>query len=112
MKTIEEKAREYAETAFAKALKAPWNEAKQAFADAYLAGVNEALAGQWRRVEDELPEESEHVLIETINTIETAFWNPYHQCWDDPDGDDILYEKDKVIRWMRIPEPPKDESNV
>lgn len=82
------------------------------FEKGYEYGRRDALAGQWRSVEDGLPEEGEFVLIETINTIETAFWNPYHQCWDDPDGDDILYEKDKVIRWMPIPEPPKDENNV
>ena len=95
---------------------APWNEFREALAQIYLAGITEALAGQWRSVEDELPEDEEYVLIDGPNGIEAAVWNEHYQVWDDSDGDDFMYKKDAVKMWMSIPQPPvyartpKDES--
>ncbi len=111
--SIEEKAQDHAEMAFAKALKAPWPEAKQAFADAYLAGATEALASQWRSVEEELPEAEQDVLVavDTNTNHQFAFawlstlsngtlrWYSY---------DDTL-PLDNIRYWLPIPELPKRE---
>lgn len=49
MKTIEEKAKAYADKVFEPVIGGgTWGELKQAFADAYTAGATEALAGQWQ----------------------------------------------------------------
>lgn len=110
MKPLEQKAEEYAEVAFAKALKAPWPEAKKGFADAYIAGATEALASQWRDPKEKLPEDEEYVLIDGPMGIEPAVWNEHYECWDDAEGDDNMYDKNVVKLWMPIPEPPQPES--
>lgn len=55
--TIEEKASVYAEEAFEKILseETPWNEVRDSYAQAYIAGATEAIASQWVSVEDRLP---------------------------------------------------------
>lgn len=108
-KDMEEKSQEYAEIAFAKVLKAPWPEAKQAFADAYLAGATEALARQWRSGE-EIP--NQRLCI----TKSKDFDNRTEIRFCEWDGENFidLYD-DSVIRpsaFLPIPEPPKDESHV
>ncbi len=128
MKTIEQKAKEYAEVAFAKALKAPWPEAKQGFVDAYLAGAKDALRGQWRSVEDELPEESHEVydtgvslslakeflvLVEYNEGIFdhfVAFRKKFRgdSEWTWWDCESIGF----VTHWMPIPEPPKPNNHA
>lgn len=117
MKTIVEKSQEYAETAFAKALKAPWPEAKQAFADAYLAGATEVLARQWKDPKVELPEMLTRVLV----CIKEPYGFPHvHICKriyhdrTNPENDKwhwthVVRDSD-VVAWMPIPEPPKDEN--
>lgn len=86
------------------------------FEKGYMLGRRDALASQWRRVEDETPEESEYVIINGPNGIEAAVWNDHFQVWDDAEGDDFMYKKDAVKMWMSIPQPPvyartpKDES--
>lgn len=104
-KDMEEKSQEYAEIA----LKAPWPEAKQAFADAYLAGATEALARQWRSGE-EIP--NQRLCI----TKSKDFDNRTEIRFCEWDGENFidLYD-DSVIRpsaFLPIPEPPKDESHV
>lgn len=111
MKTLEQKATEYSTSAIQgivdKYQSAPWNEFRDALAEIYLAGAKEALASQWVSVKDSLPEDEEYVLIDGPRGVEPAVWNEHCQCWDDAEGDDIMYKKDMVQTWMRIPEPPK-----
>ncbi len=113
MKTIEQKAEEYAEVAFAKALKAPWPEAKQGFADAFIAGAKEALSSQWVNVDDEMPEPRHDVVV-----AYTDEWTNYFPClaigdYDNTEGkwysnDDEVYRNRHIIsHWLSIPEPPK-----
>lgn len=107
MKTIEDKAKAYAEEhrAVAIGVDMAFDISKQV-ESAYLAGAQAALAGQWRRVEDELPEDEEYVLIDGPRGVEPAFWNEHYQVWDDSEGDDFMYKKDAVKMWMSIPQPP------
>lgn len=107
MKTIEEKAQEYAEAAFAKALKAPWPEAKQAFADTYLAGATEALAGQWRSVEDELPKEHDEVVVIFTHPYRPFITENIVAYWDGEDWYTIGGDHIRPSHWMPLPEPPK-----
>ena len=85
---------------------APWNEFADVLVQIYLEGAAEALAGLWRRVEEETPEESEYVIIDGPNGLEAAVWNEDYQVWDDAEGDDFMYKKDAVKMWMSIPQPP------
>ena len=110
MKSIEEKAKEYSEQIFAKALKAPWPEAKQFFEETYLAGATEALSSQWRSVEDELPEIDKEVVVIyshalTPSCIEKAIAYFDGEDWYTTDGTHI-----RPTHWMSIPELPKSES--
>ncbi|MDE6536076.1 MAG: DUF551 domain-containing protein [Muribaculaceae bacterium] len=80
---------------------------------AYIAGANEALAGQWRNVDDELPKPEQDVLvaIDTQTNHQFAFaWlstlsngTLRWYCYDDS------FPLDKIRYWMLIPEPPKSE---
>lgn len=74
--------------------------------DTYLAGAKEALASQWISIDDAYPEDEEYVLIDSPSGIQPAVWNGHYECWDDAEGDDIMYNKGAVQMWMRIPEPP------
>ncbi len=69
MRTIEEKAKAYAEKVFCDAVKIcsdkPWNEFRDTYEQAYLAGATEALASQWKDPKVELPEDDRQVLVET-----------------------------------------------
>ena len=40
--------------------------------------------------------------------VEHLLWNPFHQCWDDDDGDDVSRFSSRVEYWqlMNIPKPP------
>ncbi len=108
--SIEEKAQDHAEMAFAKALKAPWPEAKQAFADAYLAGATEALASQWRS-----PEELEGYECDRYYTkILVKYRAKYNGSWltitslnsvdEWTDNYQEIHKGDDLIAWMPIPE--------
>ena len=106
MKTIEQKAIEYANENTALGL------SKELAIRAYIAGATEALPGLWRSVEDELPKEHEEVVVIfpcpyrpsiTENTV--AYWDG--KDWYTIDGDNIW-----PTYWMPIPEPPKPESHV
>ncbi len=113
METIEQKAQQYAEAAFAKALKAPWNEAKQAFAEAYLAGAAEALAGQWRAPEELEKYECDRFYTKILIKYRTKYqgsWltitsiNEVNQWTDDVAE---YHKNDMLITWMPIPSLPK-----
>ena len=105
--TTEEKARAYAEKVFCDAARIhserPWNEFRDTYAAAYLAGATEALASQWKDPKVELPEDGEYVLISTDRDIEPSVWNEHYQCWDDAEGDDYMYSKEYVKAWLPIP---------
>ena len=103
MKTIEERAEEYIEPFRANLLSCETDLMKQA----YIAGAKEALAGQWRSVDDKLPEIDDVVVVTYPNLyvpsdrdMGTAYY----------DGEDWYTTDDTHIRpthWMPIPEPPK-----
>ena len=115
MKTIEEKAYSHVDKIFSEIIDkyqtAPWNEFREALAQIYLAGATEALAGQWRRVEDELPKVDKDVLV-------SMGWGEFGVVWLSAlsngtckwySNDDTL-SLDYIKYWMSIPELPKDES--
>ena len=112
MKTIEEKAKAYAaDNGTATVFYKPdvRFDISKKIEQAYLAGAAEALAGQWRRVEDELPKEHDEVVVIfthsyrpfiTENTV--AYW--YGEDWYTIDGEHL-----RPTHWMPIPESPKPE---
>lgn len=84
------------------------------FEKGYEYGRRDALAGQWRSVEDELPKPEQDVLVSTethtnyrfafawLSTLSNGTLRWY--CYDD------TFPLDKIQYWLPIPEPPKDES--
>lgn len=114
MKPIEQRAKEYAEEAFGKALKAPWPKTKQAFEDAYTTGATEALSGLWQT-----PETLEKVEGDPFFTKILTIYRTFHRgSWltvtsinsvNEWLGDKVEYHKrDELIAWMPIP-PLKSE---
>lgn len=104
MKTIGEKAAEFA-TREAK------NIIEYAFLyKAYYVGATEALASQWRSVEDELPEDDNTVLVRLESE---EFEKPTYSTGFCVDGHfnlpDIFYCDCKVTHWMPIPELKTEE---
>ena len=95
---------------------APWNEFREALAQIYLAGITEALAGQWRSVEDELPEAEQDVFV----AVRFGNGYTYGHAWLSTLSNGTLrwYSQneylhlDNICYWMPIPEPSKDESHV
>ena len=69
--TTEEKAKAYAEKVFCDAAKVcsdkPWNEFRDTYKQAYLAGATEVLASQWKDPKVELPEENSMVIAHSPN---------------------------------------------
>lgn len=116
MKTIEEKAYSHVDKIFSEIIdkyqSAPWNEFRDALAQLYLAGVAEALAGQWRESDDtEGLQDGERVIVviqRIDNSIKYFYAAYYHngKFWNDLDDSEIYF----CNLWMRLPEPPKDES--
>ncbi len=115
MKSLKEKSQEYAEEAFAKALKAPWPEAKQAFADAYLAGAADALSCQWRRPEDEKPKDGELVIVReyyrsakngrfVTHFKEFYYFEEYGFELEEKINRSLGY---RITHWLPIPQCPK-----
>ena len=105
MKTIEEKARIYTKTA------APLMAYSSGLIlNAYIAGATEALASQWRSVDDELPEIDDVVFV-TYPNLSTPLDKDMGVAYYD--GEDWYTTDDTHIRpthWMSIPTPPKNES--
>lgn len=106
MKTIQDKANEYA---------LDMNEKCDGFfncrslVDAYVKGATEALASQWRSVEDGLPETYDDVLVVyppsySPSHIEKAVAYYDGEDWYTKDGEHI-----RPSHWMPIPEPPKTD---
>ena len=113
MKTIEEKAYSHVDKIFSEIIDkyqtAPWNEFREALAQIYLAGAKEALAGQWRSVDDKLPEIDDVVFV-TYPNLSTPLDRDMGVGYYD--GEDWYTTDDTHIRpthWMPIPEPPKTD---
>ena len=103
--TNEEKARAYAEKVFCDAAKIcsdkPWNEFRDTYAEAYLAGAIEALVSQWVSVEEVEPPIGKLILCRNLVDATLAYY----------DGEDIREAHDNsiIVRmpfWMPIPIPP------
>ena len=108
MKTIEQKAIEYANENTALGL------SKELAIRAYLAGAAEALAGQWRSVKEELPEAEQDVFV----AVRFGNGYTYGRAWLSTLSNGTLrwYSQneylhlDNICFWMPIPKPPKTES--
>ena len=106
MKTIEQKARIYTKTA------APLMAYSSGLIlNAYIAGATEALASQWRSVDDELPPVDKDVLVSMgcgefgvvwLSALSNGTCKWYS-------NDDKL-SLDNIKYWMPVPELPKTES--
>ena len=116
MKSLEEKARDYA---------IDMNERCDGFfncrslVDAYLAGAKEALTSKWRRPEDDLPIGPENVLLiiscrhPEDNRLFHFYWTgTYLKGWGFSYGESTLtslgYSDCRITHWMPVPEVPKD----
>ena len=124
MKTIEQKAIEYANENTALGL------SKELAIRAYLAGAREALEGQWRSVEDEYPAVGTICLCRAQMTEDSEPW--YFTArfdgleeWEEGSTKEIYTIPswmenwdsctpccygDEVTHWMPIPELPEDKS--
>ena len=113
MKTIEDKAKAYAEEHHAVAIGVDmaFDISKQV-ESAYLAGAAEALAGQWRRVEDELPKEHDEVVVIFTHSYRPFITENTVAYWDGEDWYTIDGEHLRPTHWMPIPKLSKDESHV
>ena len=63
--------------------------------------------GIWLDFPENVPNDDELVLIHRKgmgNYWEPAVYNGYYQCWDDAEGDDIMYDLDVVDKFMLIPD--------
>ena len=104
MKTIEEKAKECAEVAFYKSLKAPWVEAKQMFANTYIVGAADALAGLWRKFPDvDLPDTGSEYIVRLDNGDISAINKSARK--------EIVKQHTNIVAWMPVPELPKTDDN-
>lgn len=111
--TLEEKAQAHVDKIFLSIIdkhdSAPWPEFRDALAQIYIAGAEEALVRQWRSVEAELPEIDEEVLVEYSHVLA-----PTHKEKDLAyyDGEDwYLCSSGAHVRptfWMPIPEITKN----
>lgn len=118
MKTIEEKAQEYAERKFSEVAElyqtAPWPEFRAKLAEIFLAGAHEALTSQWRNPQEDIPIFGQTILIrEYYRSARTGkFVNRVVQ--ELFVTDDMFAHLERVNRhlsyrithWMPIPELP------
>ena len=113
MKTIEEKAKAYADRV-ADGTSEVWHFMDEVYTelkDAYLAGATEALAGQWRRVDDELPKAEQDVLVAMgYGEFDVAWLTSLSNGTCKWYSNDETLSLDNIKFWMHIPEPPKDKS--
>ena len=75
-----------------------WNDACEAIAD------NVPSAPRWHRVEDQLPEPGQDVLVYTYfygRSIYAVAWLDNEEKWS----------FGTVTHWMPLPEPPKEEEH-
>lgn len=109
MKTIEEKAKRRAFD-ITSSLGLNIAELIVAIHDLYIEAATEALAGQWRSVEDELPKEHDEVVVIFTHTYRPFIAENTVAYWDGEDWYTIDGEHLRPTHWMPIPELPKDES--
>lgn len=84
--TIEEKAKEYSSYALAQ--------------DGFITGMKEAT--RWIPVEESLPEQEGQYLVEYNGSIMLLWFNTFHECWDDADGDDFYCKPSEVTAWRPL----------
>lgn len=63
--------------------------------------------GVWLDFPENVPNDGEPVLIRRKgmgNYWEASVYNEYHQCWDDAEGDDVMYGLEEVDKFMLIPD--------
>ncbi|MDE5886454.1 MAG: hypothetical protein K2H46_02580 [Muribaculaceae bacterium] len=107
MKTIEEKAEEYIKPFRVSLLGCETDLMKEA----YLAGATEALAGQWRSVEDELSPVDKDVLVSMgCGEFGVAWLTSLSNGTCKWYSNDDTLSLDNIKYWMPIPKSPKDET--
>lgn len=115
MNTIEEKATDYTDSTDTRVFGCEETlDATKLIQQGYIAGATEALAGQWRSVDDELPKPEQDVFVAVawgdnysygyawLSTLSNGTLRWYSH-------DDYLH-LDDIRYWMPIPELPKNES--
>lgn len=98
--TIGERAAAYAENL----APVPTDDIAYAIGCAYIDGATEALASQWRSVEDELPEDGETVLLSINGSRLTGYYSHDDELWE-VDGIGA-YERNDVSHWCKLPSLP------
>ena len=103
MKTIQEKASEYTDSTDTRVFGCEETlDATELIQQAYITGANEALAGQWRSVDNELPDErDDNVLVvhKSYGILEAEVAYYFHKKWHTTNGERI-----EPILWMPIPD--------
>ena len=92
-KEIEQAAREYADVARAYLL----GEEMELVRDAFKAGAEWALAHQWHKVSDQIPNTERDVLV--VNE-----YNDFGKAWFDEDGKAHASLLGEIIAWCEIPQ--------
>ena len=104
MKTISSRVLEYKESEFKndKRFAISYEQQIICCVNDFKAGVE--FAQRWIPVEEELPTEDGKYLVKGKYGIFINYYNGFHECWDDEDGDD--YSSDliggKVTHWRYI----------
>ena len=112
MKTIEEKAEEYALQNFAKigevAAKRPWPEFLTKIQEIYKDGAHEAQSNQWINPADRLPELGERFVV-CYRCRFKGSWLTLYDIDKRRYYHDIFQDKDKdFIAWMALPKIPDE----
>lgn len=119
MKTIEEKAKAYATNhATVPVFYKPdvKVDISKHVHDAFLAGATEALSGQWHGIDEQPPEGKDIAIYYEANDLTGKRGRfkciiKYHAATGFAYLEEAMKSFDvKVIAWMPLPEPPKDES--
>ena len=107
MKTTEQKAQAFINRCQAVVTSEGNLYSEAAVYSAYIAGANEALAGQWRSVDDELPKAEQDVLV----AIDTQTNHQFAFAWLSTLSNgtmrwyshDDTFPLDKIRYWMPLP---------
>ncbi len=71
--------------------------------------MDKQTVAKWTKTSESLPTHGRAVAIfPHHNGIEFGCWNNYHKCWDTPDGDDYMCDKESVFCWYEIPDVPAE----